>query len=131
MKEIVKHFKMFESETNKQIDPQDYCDQENLYPYWFYFDVGEGLIFTITLVIIIRNYNQYILPSIKWKLYFFFVFMTLRPILIYALKDIDLELKYDNIDDTVIYADEIVLYFLFYYMIFKMRIIQIMMEYNL
>ena len=62
--------------------------------------------------------------------------MWMRPILIFVLSkvsffDKETEKEGPNIENAIVWAEEECMYFLFYFLIFKMRIIEILLSFSI
>jgi len=84
--------------------------------------------FATILVWLLSSWYNYVLPSVNCKLYAYLFLMLMRPILIVVGFFTDFN---QNILVSLVWFVDTGLYFLFYFLIFKMKVIQIVMEHNI
>ena len=104
---------------------KDDC-QLTLFPQFFIFDLSQALIFTPLLSILMFKYHYFILLSVKALLFIYGLALVVRPIMIYTCHEAQCS---PNVSLYILWADDTTFYLIFYYMLFKMKVIVIAMEY--
>ena len=99
-----------------------------LFPTWFISDCIQFVLFTAVLIRIFINWYDYVLPSVNWKMYVYMFLMLCRPVFIYIGAFTNMN---KNLLVSLVWFVDTGLYFLFYFLIFKMKVIQIVMEQNI
>jgi hypothetical protein len=102
--------------------------QITLFPTWFISDLAQYVLFTAVLIKVFVNWYDYVLPSINWKMYVYMFLMLCRPVFIYIGAFTKMN---KNLLVSLVWFIDTGLYFLFYYLIFKMKVIQLVMQENL
>ena len=108
------------------------CVQVELYPTWFWSDLIQAVLFFLMMTCVLFKWSFFIQDSVKCKMYLFTICMILRPIIIYVThilqeksSDEHVTRKNKNIQLALLWADDLMFYVLFYYLIFIMKMIQI------
>ena len=103
----------------------DGCQLE-LYPVIFCFDLGQTLLYTPLLILLMCKFHKYISFQVKALLVVFLIALAMRPALIYAC-----EVQQTNSYRCLqfLWLNDLTFYILFYYVVFKMLVLVIAMDY--
>ena len=105
------------------------CGDISLWPSIFISDLLQSIIFLLAFLYVSKLYSKYILYEVRLKIQFYCVVMILRPCAILLFHVITS--WNEDVSHTALFLLEILLSCLFYYLLFRMRLIQIIMQYNM
>lgn len=112
----------------------DDCGIVNLWPGYFISDCVQAVVFILLLLYVLIQYNAIILTNISIRLKVYALMITLKSlsyvIFFKLVPDLSDKGRVEGSMTMVFVCDQIMLV-LFYYMLFKMKIISFIMDYNL
>ena len=106
---------------------RDECDLGEAYEVFFIPDLASALIYLLGLIYLLLFFSDMMLQDIKIKLNFLGLIITLRPIVMFITKITQNEMLMQN-DLLILYIFEGFFEMIFYYVLFKIKVIQVMID---